>query len=123
MYLILFSLHSTFFLMSLHFTLNLKEMVFAVRFNSKLLFLSFLFLPINYLVFRKSSKEFKSVILYSTTNIVLYRVQWLLFMAAPATIQVKYGVRSPKFICTHWLRPRNPPPPDLGSYTRALLVI
>ncbi len=25
--------------------------------------------------------------------------------------------------CTHWLRPRNPPPsPHLGSYTRALLV-
>ncbi len=40
----------------------------------------------------------------------------------------KFGVRSPKFIwahvycCTHWLRPRNPPPPHLGSYTRALLV-
>ncbi len=34
---------------------------------------------------------------------------------------VKYGVRSPKFIwapvysCTHWLRPRNsPPPPTFG---------
>jgi hypothetical protein len=34
---------------------------------------------------------------------------------------VKYGVRSPKFIwapvysCTHWLRPRNsPPPPAFG---------
>ncbi len=26
-------------------------------------------------------------------------------------------------LCTHWLRPRNsPPPPYLGSYTRALLV-
>jgi hypothetical protein len=28
--------------------------------------------------------------------------------------------------CTHWLRPRNsplpPPPPNLGSYMRALLV-
>jgi hypothetical protein len=24
--------------------------------------------------------------------------------------------------CIHWLRPRNPPPPHLGSYTRALLV-
>ncbi len=24
--------------------------------------------------------------------------------------------------CTHWLRPRTPPPPHLGSYTRALLV-
>jgi hypothetical protein len=42
---------------------------------------------------------------------------------------VKYGDRSPKFIwvpvysCTHWLRPLNfPPPPHLGSYTRALLV-
>jgi len=33
----------------------------------------------------------------------------------------------PKFIglhahsCTHWLRPRNPSPPHLGSYTRVLL--
>jgi hypothetical protein len=46
--------------------------------------------------------------------------------------QVKYGVRSlkfiwaPKYSCTHWLRPRNcnspPSPPHLGSYTRALLV-
>ncbi len=44
--------------------------------------------------------------------------------------QVKYGVRSPKFIfvlhvysCTHWLRPRNYPPlpPHLGSYTGVLL--
>ncbi len=42
---------------------------------------------------------------------------------------VKYGVRNLKFIfapvysCTHWLRPRNsPPPPHLGSYSRALLV-
>jgi hypothetical protein len=25
--------------------------------------------------------------------------------------------------CTHWLRPRTPPPPHLGSYMRALLVI
>jgi len=24
--------------------------------------------------------------------------------------------------CTHWLRPRNPTPPHLGSYTRALLA-
>ncbi len=24
--------------------------------------------------------------------------------------------------CIHWLRPRNPPPPHLGSYTRTLLV-
>jgi hypothetical protein len=24
--------------------------------------------------------------------------------------------------CTHWLRPRHPPPTHLGSYTRALLV-
>ncbi len=24
--------------------------------------------------------------------------------------------------CTHWLRPRNPPPPAFGLYTRALLV-
>ncbi len=36
--------------------------------------------------------------------------------------------RSPTFIwapvysCTIWLRPRNSPPPHLGSYTRALLV-
>ncbi len=43
--------------------------------------------------------------------------------------QVKYGVRSPKFLrapvssCTHWLRPQpTPVPPRLGSYTRALLV-
>ncbi len=43
----------------------------------------------------------------------------------------KYGVRSLKIIwaplysCTHWLRPRNSPPPfppHLGSYTRAILV-
>ncbi len=27
------------------------------------------------------------------------------------------------YSCTHWLKPRNPPPPpSLGSYTRALLV-
>ncbi len=45
-------------------------------------------------------------------------------------LQVKYEVRSPKFIwapvysCTHWLRPCNPPPlpQHLGSFTRALLV-
>ncbi len=49
--------------------------------------------------------------------------------------QLKYGVTSSKFIwascaCAHtaqlyWLRPSNsypPPPPHLGSYTRALLV-
>ncbi len=24
--------------------------------------------------------------------------------------------------CTHWLRPRTPPPPHLGSYSRALVV-
>ncbi len=24
--------------------------------------------------------------------------------------------------CTHWERPHNPPPPHMGSYTRALLV-
>ncbi len=43
--------------------------------------------------------------------------------------QVKNIVRSPKFIwapvysCSHWLRPRNsPPPPHLNSFTRALLV-
>jgi hypothetical protein len=42
---------------------------------------------------------------------------------------VKYEFRSTTFIwapvlsCTHRLRPRNsPPPPHLGSYTRALLV-
>jgi hypothetical protein len=47
---------------------------------------------------------------------------------------VKYGVRSPQFIwapyaqlaaCTHGLRPAtlpSPPPPNLGSYARALLV-
>jgi hypothetical protein len=34
--------------------------------------------------------------------------------------KVKYGVRSPKFIWdtvysfTHWMRPRNPPPPSFG---------
>jgi hypothetical protein len=26
------------------------------------------------------------------------------------------------YSCTHGLRPRNPPPPHLGSYTRVLLV-
>ncbi len=26
------------------------------------------------------------------------------------------------YSCTHWLRPRPPPPPDMSSYTRALLV-
>jgi hypothetical protein len=25
-------------------------------------------------------------------------------------------------LCTHWVRPANPHPPHLGSYTRALLV-
>jgi hypothetical protein len=41
---------------------------------------------------------------------------------------VKYGVRSPKFVWalvhsyTHWLRHHNPPSPHLGSCTRALLV-
>ncbi len=49
-------------------------------------------------------------------------------MASQSKYGVKYGVWSPKFIwapvhsCTLWLRPRNPPPPQLGSYTRALLV-
>jgi hypothetical protein len=52
-----------------------------------------------------------------------------------SNIQVKYGVRHPKFIlgsmcivysCIYRLRPRNPPPPSplprhLGSYTRELL--
>ncbi len=49
----------------------------------------------------------------------------LLFTAVP----VKNGISSPKFMrapvfsCTHLLRPSNlPPPPHLGSYTRALLV-
>ncbi len=38
--------------------------------------------------------------------------------------QVKYGVRSPKFIglhmysCTHWLRPRIPPSPRLWTHLR-----
>jgi hypothetical protein len=44
----------------------------------------------------------------------------------PIGYMVKYEVRSPKFIwapmfsCTHWLRPRNIPPPPLhlGFYTR-----
>jgi hypothetical protein len=42
---------------------------------------------------------------------------------------VKYIVRSPKFIwapvysCTHWLRPRNtPPPPSAFGLMKALLV-
>ncbi len=40
-----------------------------------------------------------------------------------ASGKVKYGVRFPKFIWTHWLRLLiSPPPPHLGSHARALLV-
>jgi hypothetical protein len=44
-------------------------------------------------------------------------------------LEVKYGVRSPKFIwapvysCTHWLRPRNSPaPPAFGLVYEYLLI-
>jgi hypothetical protein len=53
-----------------------------------------------------------------------------LFVTSSFTLSHRLNTElgSPKFIwapaysCTHWLRPRNPPPLFLGSYTRALLV-
>jgi hypothetical protein len=62
-----------------------------------------------------------------------YQFSGLRNMTGPGNLQclsnrmvpfVKYLSRSPKFIwapvynCTHWLRPRNPPPP-LWAYIRA----
>ncbi len=68
--------------------------------------------------------ELDTINIYSAVRIVVkekLKISWMHRLNMELDLQSLFGLHVHS--CTHCLSPRNPPPPNLGSYTRALLVL